>query len=140
MLTFPYLVPIVVPSMSGSKSRCTPSADASALRPPNESRALQILSISSIKTIPLSSTARIASFFKSTPSNSLSNSNSKIKSRAIDIGTFFRSMACFLPLCPAAILFHKSVMATTFGLLVSDVTSTLFLSGIPPFGISTSIS
>ena len=48
----------VVPSISGKRSRCTPSRDTSA--PPRPSRA-QILSISSRNTIPLLSTSPMAS-------------------------------------------------------------------------------
>mmetsp|Transcript_14597 Transcript_14597/g.25682 ORF Transcript_14597/g.25682 Transcript_14597/m.25682 type:complete len:243 (-) Transcript_14597:721-1449(-) len=49
--TLPYFVLMVEPSMSGSRSRCTPSALASAEPMPRKSRELQILSISSMKTI-----------------------------------------------------------------------------------------
>ena len=50
----PYLVLIVVPSTIGSKSRCTPSRETS---PPFTFPRAQILSISSMKTMPSFSTA-----------------------------------------------------------------------------------
>ena len=53
VFTGPCLVATVVPSISGSRSRCTPSRDTSA--PMRPSRA-QILSISSRKTMPFFST------------------------------------------------------------------------------------
>ena len=53
----PYLVDTVVPSTSGSRSRCTPWRDTSA---PCVSERLVILSISSRKTMPFCSTLRSA--------------------------------------------------------------------------------
>ena len=58
VLTAPCLVATVVPSISGKRSRWTPSRETSA--PPRPSRA-QILSISSRKTMPLLSTSATAS-------------------------------------------------------------------------------
>ena len=56
VFTGPCLVETVVPSMSGSRSRCTPSRETSPpMRPPSERE--QILSISSRNTMPLFSTA-----------------------------------------------------------------------------------
>ncbi|MNF83703.1 hypothetical protein D3C84_660310 [compost metagenome] len=54
VLTMPSLVLTVQPSISGSRSRCTPSRDTSA--PPTLPR-LAILSISSMNTMPCCSTA-----------------------------------------------------------------------------------
>ena len=50
VLTGPYLVETVVPSISGRRSRCTPSRLTSA---PWRSERAQILSTSSRKTMPL---------------------------------------------------------------------------------------
>ena len=72
VFTGPCLVETVVPSISGSRSRCTPSRDTSA--PTRPSRA-QILSISSRKTMPLFSTALIASCTSWSLSSSLSDSS-----------------------------------------------------------------
>ena len=58
VFTGPYFVPTVVPSMSGRRSRCTPSRLTSA---PMRSERAQILSISSRNTMPLFSTVLIAS-------------------------------------------------------------------------------
>mmetsp|Transcript_28226 Transcript_28226/g.45241 ORF Transcript_28226/g.45241 Transcript_28226/m.45241 type:complete len:202 (-) Transcript_28226:1170-1775(-) len=61
VLMLPYLPHVtMLPSMMGSKSRCTPSHDASG--PDLESFELTILSISSRNTIPSFSAARTASF------------------------------------------------------------------------------
>mmetsp|Transcript_27436 Transcript_27436/g.80069 ORF Transcript_27436/g.80069 Transcript_27436/m.80069 type:complete len:284 (+) Transcript_27436:431-1282(+) len=83
--TLPYLVLIVEPSIRGSRSRCTPSALASAevLR---MSRELQILSISSMKTMPFSSTEEIASRVRSAESISFSSSASSRAARASRTG------------------------------------------------------
>ena len=60
VFTGPCLVETVVPSISGSRSRCTPSRETSApMRPPSERE--QTLSISSRNTMPSFSTLRIAS-------------------------------------------------------------------------------
>mmetsp|Transcript_43986 Transcript_43986/g.84027 ORF Transcript_43986/g.84027 Transcript_43986/m.84027 type:complete len:320 (-) Transcript_43986:327-1286(-) len=59
VFTLPYLVETSDPSMMGSRSRCTPSEDASA--PWRVSLLLTILSISSMNTMPSCSTERIAS-------------------------------------------------------------------------------
>ncbi len=58
VFTGPCLVETVVPSMSGNKSLCTPSRLTSA---PWRSDRAEILSISSMNTIPLFSTAAMAS-------------------------------------------------------------------------------
>src|SRR5262245_53331294 len=58
VFTGPCLVETVVPSMSGSRSRCTPSRETS---PPTRPSRAQILSSSSRNTMPLFSTARIDS-------------------------------------------------------------------------------
>mmetsp|Transcript_66394 Transcript_66394/g.182115 ORF Transcript_66394/g.182115 Transcript_66394/m.182115 type:complete len:279 (-) Transcript_66394:121-957(-) len=50
VLMLPCLVETTLPSMSGSRSRCTPSEEASA--EPRKSPREQILSISSMKTMP----------------------------------------------------------------------------------------
>ena len=49
VFTAPCLVETVVPSISGSRSRCTPSRDTS---PPTRPSRAAILSISSRKTMP----------------------------------------------------------------------------------------
>ena len=73
VLTAPCLVATVVPSISGSRSRCTPSRLTSA--PPRCSLRPQILSISSRKTMPFCSTAAIASRTTCSWSSSLSLSS-----------------------------------------------------------------
>ena len=62
VFTMPCLVLTVEPSINGNRSRCTPSRDTSG---PDDSPRLHILSISSIKMIPLFSAAKIAFSFKS---------------------------------------------------------------------------
>ena len=73
VFTGPRLVATVVPSISGSRSRCTPSRLTSA---PERSERAQILSISSRKTMPFCSTAWIASRTIASSSSSLSASSS----------------------------------------------------------------
>ena len=74
VFTGPCLVETVVPSISGSRSRCTPSRETSPpMRPTSERE--QILSISSRNTMPLFSTALIASPTMASPSISLSLSS-----------------------------------------------------------------
>ena len=68
----PCFVLTVVPSINGNKSLCTPSLETS---PPTLSDLAHTLSISSIKTIPLSSTAFFASFTIWSVSISLSDSS-----------------------------------------------------------------
>ena len=58
MRTGPYLVETVVPSISGNRSRCTPSRDTSA---PTRSDREATLSISSMNTMPVSSASCTAS-------------------------------------------------------------------------------
>ena len=70
--TGPCLVETVVPSISGSRSRCTPSRLTSA---PRVSARAQTLSISSMKTMPFCSTAVIASRVTASWSSSLSASS-----------------------------------------------------------------
>ena len=72
VLTAPCLVETVVPSISGSRSRCTPSRETS---PPLRPSRTQILSISSRNTMPLFSTALIASCTSWSLSSSLSDSS-----------------------------------------------------------------
>src|ERR1700712_2537567 len=72
VLTAPCLVETVVPSISGSRSRCTPSRETS---PPVRPSRTQILSISSRNTMPLFSTALIASCTSWSLSRSLSDSS-----------------------------------------------------------------
>ncbi len=72
VLTGPCLVPTVVPSMRGKRSRCTPSRDTSA---PTRSERAQILSISSRNTMPLFSTLRMASCTIMSSSINLSDSS-----------------------------------------------------------------
>src|SRR3569832_909305 len=69
----PCLVVTVLPSTSGSKSRCTPSREMSG--PPCSPR-LAILSISSRNTMPFCSTLRSARVFKSSSLTSLPASSS----------------------------------------------------------------
>ena len=73
VFTIPCLVVTVQPSISGNRSRCTPSRDT----PPSfESLRLQILSISSRKTMPLFSTAKMAFSFNSSGLTSFAASSS----------------------------------------------------------------
>ena len=69
----PCLVVTEQPSISGSRSRCTPSRDTSA--PPTSPR-LATLSISSIKIMPVCSAAATAWLFRSSRSISLAASSS----------------------------------------------------------------
>ncbi len=69
----PCLVETVQPSTSGSRSRCTPSRETSG---PLDSPRLQILSISSINTMPCCSTASMASCFSSSGFTSFAASSS----------------------------------------------------------------
>ena len=78
VFTGPYLVPTVVPSISGRRSRWTPSRLTSA---PMRSERAQILSISSRKTMPLFSTFLIASCTIMSLSISLSDSSLKRMSK-----------------------------------------------------------
>ncbi len=73
VFTMPCFVETVLPSIRGSKSRCTPSRDTSG---PELSPRLQILSISSMKTIPLFSTLKIAASFSSSWFTSFAASSS----------------------------------------------------------------
>mmetsp|Transcript_2838 Transcript_2838/g.4415 ORF Transcript_2838/g.4415 Transcript_2838/m.4415 type:complete len:205 (+) Transcript_2838:492-1106(+) len=112
---------MVVPSTNGNRSRCTPSALASA---DFELKSLleQILSISSMNTIPDSSAALIASFFRSTFSNIFSISISRMTSRASEMGIFFFSMPGRPPRLPppaAPSFFNMSPMACADMLLES---------------------
>ncbi len=72
VLTGPCLVETVVPSISGSRSRCTPSRLTS---PPRASDRAQTLSISSRKTMPFSCTASRAALCTVSSSSSLSASS-----------------------------------------------------------------
>ena len=72
VFTAPCLVDTVVPSISGSRSRCTPSRETSPTRAPSRT---QILSISSRNTMPLFSTTPIASCTTWSSSSSLSDSS-----------------------------------------------------------------
>jgi hypothetical protein len=65
----------VVPSISGSRSRCTPSRLTSAPPPRRVRERAVILSISSRKTMPFCSTASIASRTTASSSSSLSLSS-----------------------------------------------------------------
>mmetsp|Transcript_20688 Transcript_20688/g.70358 ORF Transcript_20688/g.70358 Transcript_20688/m.70358 type:complete len:251 (-) Transcript_20688:35-787(-) len=80
VLTLPYLVETVVPSITGRRSRCTPSDDASALC--MRSPALTILSISSMNTIPSLSAAATASFVTTSTPDRRSVSCSSSRGRA----------------------------------------------------------
>src|SRR5450759_442329 len=73
VLTAPCLVDTVVPSIRGSRSRCTPSRETSP--PPLRPSRTQILSISSRNTMPLFSTALIDSCTSCSLSSSLSDSS-----------------------------------------------------------------
>mmetsp|Transcript_25841 Transcript_25841/g.97323 ORF Transcript_25841/g.97323 Transcript_25841/m.97323 type:complete len:276 (+) Transcript_25841:96-923(+) len=81
VLTGPYLrTSTVVPSMSGSRSRCTPSSEAS---PPRIFvRSGTILSISSMTTMPCCSASRTASFFTSSACSRFCSSASSRSGRA----------------------------------------------------------
>ncbi len=72
VLTCPYLVATVVPSIRGNRSLCTPSRLTS---PPERSARVQILSISSRNTMPSFSTVVIASWAITSSSTSLSHSS-----------------------------------------------------------------
>ena len=72
VFTGPYLVETVVPSISGSRSRCTPSRETSA---PARSLRLATLSISSRKTMPVSSASATASLAAASWSTSFSLSS-----------------------------------------------------------------
>ncbi len=72
VFTAPCLVTTVVPSINGSRSRCTPSRLTSA---PCRSERAVILSISSRKTMPSFSTAFSASYTTFSSSSSLSASS-----------------------------------------------------------------
>src|SRR2546426_1096055 len=72
VLTAPCLVETVVPSIKGSRSRCTPSRETS---PPTRPSRTQILSISSRNTMPLFSTAPIDSSTSWSVSSNLSDSS-----------------------------------------------------------------
>mmetsp|Transcript_7139 Transcript_7139/g.18278 ORF Transcript_7139/g.18278 Transcript_7139/m.18278 type:complete len:512 (-) Transcript_7139:230-1765(-) len=79
VLMLPCFVLTVEPSISGSRSRCTPSDDASA--EPRYSVREQILSISSMKTMPSCSTACTAAFFTSSSEIILSEKTSSSTGR-----------------------------------------------------------
>ena len=72
VFTAPCLVETVVPSISGSRSRCTPSRETSAPMRPSRPA---ILSISSRKTMPFCSTDLIDSSTNWSLSSSLSDSS-----------------------------------------------------------------
>ena len=91
VLTVPYFVETVQPSIKGSKSRCTPSRETS---PPEPSCFLATLSISSIKTMPCCSTLSNALALISSWSTSFAASSSVRCLRAFLMDIFFLS---FLP-------------------------------------------
>mmetsp|Transcript_8281 Transcript_8281/g.26204 ORF Transcript_8281/g.26204 Transcript_8281/m.26204 type:complete len:281 (+) Transcript_8281:1124-1966(+) len=95
VLMLPCLVETVDPSISGRRSRCTPSDDASA--EPRYSCREQILSISSMKTIPSCSTACSATRFTSSSEITLSEKTSSRIGRASAIVICLRSAR--LPPC-----------------------------------------
>ena len=88
----PYLVFTVQPSMSGSRSRCTPSRETSA---PIASLRRATLSISSMKTMPVCSTAETASALSSSSLMSLNASSSR--SRRSASRTFRRMVRLRVP-------------------------------------------
>ena len=92
VLTMPSLVFTVQPSISGSRSRCTPSRETSA--PPALAR-LAILSISSMKTMPCCSTASRARALSSSSLTRRTASSSRISFRA---SATFSLRVFFLPL------------------------------------------
>mmetsp|Transcript_11584 Transcript_11584/g.34329 ORF Transcript_11584/g.34329 Transcript_11584/m.34329 type:complete len:209 (-) Transcript_11584:596-1222(-) len=89
VLMLPCLVLTVEPSMSGSRSRCTPSELASA--EPRMSLRLQILSISSMNTMPSCSTACSAAFFTSSSEIIFSEYTSSSTGRASEMVIWRRS-------------------------------------------------
>ena len=96
VLTMPNLVFTVQPSISGSRSRCTPSRDTSA--PPPLSPRLLTLSISSIKTIPFCSTASMARPLSSSSLTILAASSSRTSLSAsftLRVRDFFLSLPRF---------------------------------------------
>ncbi len=89
----PYLVATVVPSISGSRSRCTPSR----LTDPPRTSLTAILSISSRKTMPLVSAFSTATRLTSSWSMRFSASSSTSRSHAS--GTFsLRRLSGLLPM------------------------------------------
>ncbi len=82
VFTRPYLVFTVVPSISGSRSRCTPSRETSPPRKPPSVVRAQILSISSMNTMPLFSACATASLARRSLSSSWSASSASSSLRA----------------------------------------------------------
>ncbi len=87
MLIMPILVVTVLPSMSGSRSRCTPSRETSL---PLYSPLRQILSISSINTMPRCSTICTASAFSSSSFTRRAASSSVSTRKASSTRIFLR--------------------------------------------------
>ena len=81
VFTGPYLVVTVVPSISGSRSRCTPSRETSPPRKPPSLRA-HTLSISSRNTMPFCSACATASLVTCSVSSSCSDSSLVSAARA----------------------------------------------------------
>ncbi|MNN46121.1 hypothetical protein D3C81_1604890 [compost metagenome] len=110
VLIIPYLVFTVVPSTSGSRSRCTPWRDTS---PPPTSLRLAILSISSRNTMPFCSTLAMALCFSSSSLTSLAASSSI---SSLNASLTFILRRCFLPWpSPANIVRICSVMSSMPG-------------------------
>mmetsp|Transcript_17478 Transcript_17478/g.52796 ORF Transcript_17478/g.52796 Transcript_17478/m.52796 type:complete len:227 (-) Transcript_17478:713-1393(-) len=108
VLTLPCFVVTVDPSKRGSKSRCTPSEEASA--DPRYSPREQILSISSIKIMPSCSTLQSAWRLMSSSDNNFSLSSS------VRIGT--ASLSCisrFSIFCLPCIILSKRKMISFIG-------------------------
>ena len=82
VFTGPYLVLTVVPSISGSRSRCTPSRDTSPPRKPPSMVRAATLSISSMNTMPLFSACDTASLVSRSLSSSRSASSCSSSRRA----------------------------------------------------------
>ncbi|MNF93652.1 hypothetical protein D3C84_763350 [compost metagenome] len=92
VLTMPSLVLTVQPSISGSRSRCTPSRDTST---PPELPRLATLSISSMNTMPCCSTAsRALAFNSSSLTRRLASSSRTSLSASLTLSL----RAFFLPL------------------------------------------
>ena len=102
VFTMPYLVETVVPSISGSRSRCTPWRDTSL---PWASLRVAILSISSRNTMPFCSTASsacclVSSSLISRPASS--SVSSFMASRTFSLRRLPAALPEVLRTCPAA--------------------------------------
>mmetsp|Transcript_11542 Transcript_11542/g.29106 ORF Transcript_11542/g.29106 Transcript_11542/m.29106 type:complete len:262 (+) Transcript_11542:162-947(+) len=107
--TDPCLVLTMVPSMRGSRSRCTPSSLASVLV--NTPECLHTLSISSMKTMPSSCAFSSAVF----TSDALSPSLSWYIFTSVCIAVFTGIFCAFWPRCVISLRFDNSWLITSPG-------------------------